>query len=357
MNHQASQGEIENLTAHLMAALDDVVINRYTYGADGLKTGIEKKLKIPIIYGHKTRQLGEAINIKGHIRLPAISVSLNGISLDQDKNTNKNRDLLNTKWDGVDGYASYKYPTPVKLSYNVKIVTKDHPDFDQIVSHYISVFNPYIQVSWKHPFAKEKLISKVLWDGNVGMEFPENLAADQKARFIGNLNFTVEGHIFRDNVGTVGTIDCLDVNIRPLTLDGTLGEEITESFTLKAKPEFLEVIPECVKAGKYITLYGNNLSDIEGIYALPLNGDTFPTSSFNPFCFSENLSASCPEFEGYQFPTYDVLDTNTIAVKIPESLSGKNIDLMVTNRHAGCIKLSEANLSGDDCHQKFVEVI
>ena len=358
MEHQASNDEISNLTLHLMAALNGVIINRYEYDTDGSKKSIMKKLSVPIKFGGKTRQLEESINIKGHVKLPIISVYMDGFSLDLDKNSAKNRERTVGGWDGTDNYKTYKYPTPVKISYTVKIVTTKKSDFDQIISHYTSAFNPDIMVSWKHPYEDEKIISKVLWNGNVGIDFPTDLPSTNKARNIGTMNLTLEGWIFRDERNEVSPLNCIEFNINTISeQDGVfVSEQADDTFVLSAAPEIQEIVPECIKAGKYVTLYGKNLGEINAIFALQVNGNGLVTENYEPFCASEKYAEECPAFDGYMFETFDVLDTNTIAVQIPEEFAGNDIDFLVISQHGGCSKLSSATEPESECHQPFLKV-
>jgi hypothetical protein len=358
MEHQASNDEITNLTLHLMAALNGVVINRYDYNTNGSRGDIIKKIKVPIKFGGKTRQLEETINIKGHVKLPIVSVFMNGFNLDLDKNSAKNRERTVGGWDGTDNYKTYKYPTPVKISYTVKIVTTKKSDFDQIISHYTTAFNPDIMVSWKHPFENDKIVSKVLWDGNVNIDFPTDLPSTQKARNIGTMNLTLEGWVFRDEQNEVSPLNCIEFNINTISEQGGVfvAEQVDDTFTLTAKPEIQEIVPDCIKAGKYVTLYGNNLSDITAIFALQVNGNGLVTQNYDPFFASEKFAEDCPAFDGYMFETFDVLNTNTIAVQIPEEFEGNDIDFLVINRHGGCSKLSTATEVDSECHQPFLKV-
>lgn len=356
MNHQATNNEITNLTMHLMSALNGVVVNRYIYD-NGRIGGIDKKIKVPLKFGGKTRQLEEAININGHVKLPIISVFMNGFNVDLNRNSAKNRNRSVTDWNGTDGYPTYNSPTPVTINYTVKIVTTKKSDFEQIISHYTSVFNPDIMISWKHPFSDEKLISKVLWDGNFAIEYPENLPATEKARNIGTMNLTLQGWIFRDNVTNVGTINCIEFNINTISEKNNIfvSEQVDDTFTIHASPEILEVSHKCIDTGRYLNVYGNNLSDIDAIFALPLSGSDFDMKTYEPFFMSETLSGEYPPFDGYMFETFDVLDTHAIAVKIPEELSSSFIDLLVFNRHSGYSKLSES-LVGENCYQPYVSI-
>lgn len=356
MQHQSSNDEITTITKHLLQALNGVVINRYERDNKGNKT-LNGKIRVPIKYGYKTRQLEESISINGAVKLPIITVSPTGVNLDLNRNTSKQHDRNVKEWIGEDGIPRYYMPTPIKISYDVAFVTKLPSDFYQILQHYIAAFNPYIQVSWMHPYEKKKMISKITSAGNFAFDFPQNLPSDQKSVYRGSFSVEVEGWIFRDMKDSTGTINCITFNITTFNDkdDIFIEEESSDTFTINAAPSILEIEPECVEAGKYITLYGNNLAYVDAVFALPLSGGgNILTSSYEPFFLSENLSGDNTEFEGYMFEDYNVLDNNAIAVKIPEEWEAAHVDFLVTNRHSGYSILSES--TSGDCHQPFLNI-
>jgi hypothetical protein len=240
------------------------------------------------------------------------------------------------------------------------LVAKKASDLDKILLHYLAVLNPYIQVSWKNPAnPKEELITKVTWDGSSSFESPEQPGDSEKIRYIATMGLTVESWAFRKDEERVGQICGIQFNTHILdecVCDLILADDDqNEGFIVDACPVVHNVEPHCVDAGKFVNVYGRNLSQIESIYALPLSGADIPLSSWEPFCFSESLSGSCPSFSGYVFDEYKVLDHNTISVKVPEDwVEDTCFDLLVTNRYCGCSKLSD---SKSECAVKKVTVI
>ena len=213
MQHTSDNAEITHLKMHLLSALNGCVINRYLYNDNGTRGELSQRVEVPIKYGHKTRQIHEAIQVSGHITLPIISVSLGGISIDTNRNESKNHELFNHEYVTEEGIRRYLRPTPINLSFNIKIATKTGSDFEAIIAHYLSVFNPYIQVSWREPHSNKEIISKVEWDGSVGLEFPDSVASTEKIRYIGNMSVNMEGWIFRDVANPAEIIRCISYDI------------------------------------------------------------------------------------------------------------------------------------------------
>lgn len=355
MKVKPSNRDISVLTSHIIAALNDVTVCRYAYNKGQRSKDPIKRIRVPLTIGHKTRQLAETIQVNGQIRLPVISITMTGFSLDPSRNTSKKMSMIDGRWDGTDGYMQHRKPTPVNINYNVSIMTTKGSDLEEILLHYMSVFNPSIQVSWMNPLVPERLISKITWDGSATPNFPIDTGSEEKIRYQTDMGFTLEGWVFPENQDNLESVKCIDFNVGLLDgveYCGDVIDNITldSSFKESIKPEVRSVEPYCIEAGKFVTVYGKNLSEIEGIYLQNTLSSDIPVSSYNPFCFSESLSAECPEFEGYALD-YTILDFNTLSVKIPEGLEGE-LDLIVTNRHGGCSKLSDSEF----CKNKGLEV-
>jgi hypothetical protein len=69
----------------------------------------------------------------------------------------------------------------------MSIITKFQSDMDQILSNFVPYTNPYIILSWRVPeeivsngFAfPQEIRSEVLWDGNITMGYPTDIAANE----------------------------------------------------------------------------------------------------------------------------------------------------------------------------------
>ena len=348
MQHKPTNSEIYTITLHLLAALNNVTICRHALDR-GRRTGEEQRLRVPLTWSQKTRQYLESVQINGQYKLPAITVGLTGVSHDPSRNMSRNDDIHDNRWSGEDGFSCVRRPTPVTVSYALNAFSTKPDDLMQIIEHYTSVFNPDITVSWMNPIWPEELHSVVTWDGSWVWNAPQDVASDDDQIFSISTSFTMTSWIFRERKDNILPLNKVTFNLGLVEdcqcfLDGEDEATPAESFTESIVPEIFEVEPECVKAGRFVTIYGKNLSQIEGIY---LQGDNIPTSSFEPFCFSESLSSQCPEFEAYEVPEYNVLDADNISIQIPEDFSDTELDILVTHRGAGCVKLSDSNECGD----------
>jgi hypothetical protein len=99
--------------------------------------------------------------------------------------------------------ARLKPPVPVNIDVSVSIISRFQSDMDQILSNFIPYTNPYVVISWKVPgeFALpelQEIRSEVLWDGSVKMDYPIDLAGNEKARIVADTNFTIKGWLFKE---------------------------------------------------------------------------------------------------------------------------------------------------------------
>lgn len=359
MNHMPSNAELTNLKLHLLAALNGVRIRRYEYDEFGRRVKVAQTMEVPIKYGHRTRQIHESIQINGQIRLPCISVTMTGISLDESRNESKKHNMVDKKWDGTDNFSVQKKPVPINLSFNMAIATTRGSDLEEILAHYLSVFNPYIQISWKEPFSNKELISKVVWDGNVGTELPTDTDSAEKIRYIANMGLTLEGWFYRgqeDDIGViktieydVGLIDNIDCDFfeAPIT-------ELPDTTVINGMPSFKEADSYCIKSGGSVSLWGESMNHIDALFISPITSN-FPVTSYDPFFMSESLS-SVGVFEGMIIDDYTLVNDNHIEFDIPEEVTEGTFDVIVMNRHCGINRLSE-NLSGDDCASPYINLV
>jgi hypothetical protein len=95
-------------------------------------------------------------------------------------------------------------------------MTKFQTDMDQIISNFVPYNNPYIIISWKIPSTQNlynnfEIRSEILWNGEIGLEYPIDISGVQPARVIANTSFTMKGWLFKGNpeadVKNIFTID------------------------------------------------------------------------------------------------------------------------------------------------------
>lgn len=361
MNHTSSNLEIYQMLTAFGSAVDGCVINRYDW--QGFTEGTNRNGNLPVVnqkirpwfrYAGKPRAIHEAINPAGTTKFPYITYVLNSLSHDPNRNTNKNADMVDTKWRGSDGVNYVRKPTPINLDVSVHIGTKKKSDMEQILTHYISICNPEFYISWAEPLTGNEIQSKVTWSGSGNMGLVRDLPAGDDDTFTSELQFTIEGWIYVDvidkaypvkkieyNIGVVDETNCTNFYADSETQEFFDTQELSSEVTIN------RIIGDCVSVGDYVYVEGNMISDIEGVYITNLSGDVIHTDAYNPFCWSESLSADCPEFQGLMIEEYDVLDNNTIRFEIPEQLDGMvgNYDVIATNRWCGCVSINKDEIT------------
>jgi hypothetical protein len=347
MNHQPSNGEITHVKLHLLSALNGVKINRYNYTDKGKRDTIAQTIAVPLKYGHKTRQIHEAIQINGQIQLPVISVTMSGMSLNVNRNEGKRETMYSEQYTGEDGLIKYYKPTPIDVNFNIKIVTTKGSDMEEIIAHYLSVFNPYIYISWKEPYTGKEIRSKVTWDGNFSTTYPQDTSSEDKIRYIADMGMTVESWIFREQPNRDGVIKKIVYNIgidQDLNChfdDDSSEMVVADTYTINGLPTIKGFKPPCVSGGKSVIVDGSIFEDLDGVFLTPCDGYSIPTSAWNPFCLSETLSAEFPEFQAYVLEDWQVIDDTQMIITIPDELSAANVEIGVVNRHCGIFKTGD----------------
>lgn len=347
MNAQPFNFEISKLITHFQSALDDVVINRYNYDNDGKPT-IAKKIKVPLKYSPKTKTLADIVSVKGQARLPIMAVQMESISIDTNRNSNKNGFHVSQNVSLRTGdYQQLLKPTPINVTLRLTIVTEYHEDFDQIITNFIAYFNPYIYISWKEPFTEKEIRSKVTWDGSVSLDFPNELQ-DTKPRFVGTTTFEVEGWIFKEEQINIKPILGIETNYNFLSAclcPPELGVDYSQTETKKivGKPCIRWIEPQCIKDNSVetnFTVFGECLDNVDSIFLLDTN---LSAIEVEPYCFNEDLSASCPRFRGHPIQSIQYINDNTISFNVPSGIEVETFDIRFNSTIGGCCDLSDVS--------------
>ena len=178
--------------------MDDVVISRYN------KIREEKEqIKVRYVHAPKERVLMDIINKAQNITVPVIAVNITSINRDENRVFNKIDGFYSPVKREVNGKVSARIPmpVPVNLTVAVNILTNYQSDMDQILSNFVPYSNPYIIICWRLPddFGLEiinEIRSEVLWDGNINLEYPVEVTATDKPRFVATTSFTIKGWLF-----------------------------------------------------------------------------------------------------------------------------------------------------------------
>lgn len=196
--------EIETLLTQFIALIDNAMVMRYD--KENEERILVKTIKPKYRFAKKSRLLTMLVNNAKNFTLPCVSIDLKGITADKERLAAKNTPIQRY-FDDVN--AAYKRPTPITINLSVSIVTKLITDLYQIYGKFCSQFQPYRVISWKVPKNvgidyDEELRNKVEWDFNLSLEDKAQITEDTEDRYIGTLNFNVQGWIFPTHLSCDG---------------------------------------------------------------------------------------------------------------------------------------------------------
>jgi hypothetical protein len=232
--------EVQTLLEQFVGAFNDIIIKRY----DNNKTVLPSSsaIKVDFVYAPKQR-VYDTLNTPapGGLTVPVVAVNISGISRDAKRVFNKLEGFFIETGDNFDGSLIKKIPqpVPVNIGINMTIVTKLQSDMDQIVSNFVPYCDPYIIISWKLPNPRNpsnpyEIRSEVLWDGNIQLNYPDNLTANQPYRLTATTNFTIKGWLFKKMDDVVKKIYTIDSKF--ISNDGTT----SENDVVSTKPSIIK---------------------------------------------------------------------------------------------------------------------
>jgi hypothetical protein len=221
VKNQAYHFEIKDIITQFVSAFNNIVISRY----DKNKSVVDK-LQVRYLYSPKERVLYDIINKAQHITLPAVAVSITGVSRDQDRVFNKLIGSYNPTGSTLDESSNVSKfipsPVPINIEVSMSMITRYQTDMDQLLSNFIPYANPYIIISWPVPdvFAGElqEIRTEVLWSGDVSLEYPTEINSSQPYRVTADTSFTIKGWLFPAKTQLDGqNILYIETNFTPVT--------------------------------------------------------------------------------------------------------------------------------------------
>lgn len=196
--------EIETLLTQFVSLIDNAMVMRYD--KENEERILVKTIKPKYRFTKKSRLLTMLVNNAKNFTLPCVCIDLKGITADKDRLAAKNTPIQRF-FNEVN--ESYKRPTPISLSISVSIVTKLMTDLYQIYGKLCSQFQPYRVISWSVPKNvginhDEELRNKVEWDFNLSLDDKTQITENDEDRYVGTMNFTVQGWIFPTHLSCAG---------------------------------------------------------------------------------------------------------------------------------------------------------
>lgn len=282
-------------------------------------------------FSTKNRVLLMTMNAAKNYVLPCVAIELTGISADKDRIAAKNNPITRFQYGLSEGY---KRPTPVTIKLKVSIITKYVTDLYQIYGKLATQFQPELFFSWAVPtnagiHGIEELRNKVEWDFNVSFDNKEKIQETEEDRYVGTMNFDVQGWLFPTQRECQGT-PILDIGTSVLVsnelenrIDGLINkanplvnEWLKDNRPVYANPrEFATAHVRILKG--YVTANKHNFHIRENGFDTVKNGSQITLDGYN---FSKANVLAVPQGDYYGTIleyTYD--DNGKIFPKIGES--------------------------------------
>lgn len=328
--------EIKDLLTQFVTAFDDIVIKRYNDNRE-----IEDRISVRYVYSPKQRVLYDIINTAKTMTMPAVAVSIGGISRDNTRVFNK---LDGFYYNGKKSSAHLKSPVPINIDIKMSIITRFQTDMDQILSNFIPYSNPYIVLSWKVPTdfglpETQEIRSEVIWDGSMVMEYPTDLNGTDKQRITADTSFTIKGWLFKEISNPVGNIYYIDNNFHTQSILTSYNDLSSNSYTfpissgLVNELEVVEVSGSPTVSNLFwnsvlvesnytiargvtgvVMLYGNRFTKLKGLL-LSSNNDTIYSATGILTATSAFTRQS--SIRGQIIKGYNVINDNIITFNLP----------------------------------------
>jgi len=328
--------EIKDLLTQFVTAFDDIVIKRYNDNRE-----IEDRISVRYVYSPKQRVLYDIINTAKTMTMPAVAVSIGGISRDNTRVFNK---LDGFYYNGKKSSAHLKSPVPINIDIKMSIITRFQTDMDQILSNFIPYSNPYIVLGWKVPTdfglpETQEIRSEVLWDGSMVMEYPTDLNGTDKQRITADTSFTIKGWLFKETSNPVGNIYYIDNNFHAQSILTSYNDLSGNSYTFPVSSGLVNELEVVEVSGSptvsnlfwnsvlvesnytiargvtgVVMLYGNRFTKLKGLL-LSSNNDT--VYSATGILTATSAFTRQTSIRGQIIKGYNVINDNIITFNLP----------------------------------------
>ena len=305
--------EVISMTNMFLNALADITVKRFNVHKEA-----RDQIRTRIVYAPKQRVLADLLDKDQNLQLPVMAVQIGGFARDNSRVYNKILGTFHPHSKEPNYSYHEKTPLPVDITYNVSIMTRYQEDMDQILSHILPYLNPYFTISWRTPLRPEHEIrSNVFWNGNVNVQYPNDVTATQVARVVADLSFVFKGWIFQFIGDPVNNIHVIETNlhansssINPDFLlsatqaDLSASSDYTTIYHVPPQPKIVDPYFALIGQAKQFNLVGAGFDKITNVY---LSGPPvkYLSTEYAPFSKSTELSAVYPPFTAVKLLTSD----------------------------------------------------
>ena len=191
MKYRSYHRELEKTTAQIIDLFNDITIDRRDQ-----QNNVIQELKVPCVYGNRSRILKSLENRDKTVSIPLSCVSMEGITRDSSRVQGTYDGLL---YQSGSNYNNLKNtPVPVNITYTIEFITKFQEDMDQIITNWIVWFNPDVYIVIPHPLNKNQTLKiQVLWNSNnVNLTYASEIDKNTPARIVANTQILVKTWMF-----------------------------------------------------------------------------------------------------------------------------------------------------------------
>lgn len=325
------------MLTQFVTAFDDIVIKRFN-----VNRKVEDRISVRYVYSPKQRVLYDIINTAQNMTLPAVAVTIGGVSRDNNRVFNK-LDGFYYSQGSNNKSGKLRSPVPINITINMSIITRFQSDMDQILSNFIPYTNPYVVISWPIPDemglpTEQEIRSEVLWDGNMAMTYPTDLNGQEKARVIADTTFVIKGWLFKEQTNPVGNIyyvkdnfyaqdfittyEDMSGNTYSYPISTGLYSNELETFTVSGAPLVTNMYWDSVLVDGNINLTPGLTGSVvlEGYNFDLMDGILLSSNSMS--LFTSITSVSClgtqkQEISGYLINSFTVVNSNVVLFNMP----------------------------------------
>ena len=339
--------EIKDVMTQFVSAFNDIIINRHDKNKN-----VRSRIQVRYVYAPKQRVVHDLTNKARHMTLPVVAVNITGVSRDNERVFNKIYGSYFAGNPGDNTNISTKthhipQPVPVDVNVSMSIMARYQTDVEQIISNFVPYSDPYIVISWKMPprdgLDEQEIRSEVIWDGNLGMNYPDQLSSTEPYRLSCDTSFTIKTWLFKKIPDPSNNIMKITTNMTPT------GPEEPQSFSFSlpfydnvTERSYVESVGPGLTAAPFIThvfdhadqleVLGYNLDTTTGAYLSSTEINQLSGQDVSVFDKNKdtNLHNMYPQFTGVEM-NYRVQNANKIFIDKPHSVSQQETDIIITN--------------------------
>ena len=328
--------EIKTLLTQVLDAFGNLVIKRINES-----TGAEEdQIHVNLRYSPKSRTIHDIVNKNQHIQLPVMALSIGGISYDQSRTFNKIAGFY-TDVPSASSFGKHYQPLPITLNLNLSILSRYQNDLDQIITCLYTFFHPYIVISYIHPEVNQEVRCVVQWDGNINIQYPNDIAANVPYRITADSSFKVSGWIYRNYPNVSGKIYKIDHNFQAVSeftdyysMVDEKDADNSDTIVLSARPFVNRIDPYITLvgvSGNEFYIYGDMFHFLTAVYVSATDG-VYPSAyEIDYFANSQKLSSLYPAFTGVSVDSFEILGEKVAKFTLPVPESSGYVTVIPVN--------------------------